>query len=825
MAFWAAVVLGLGAAGIALTAGREVGQVGALLLILLFAAGMVLFVFMSRGAGRVLGPFPERGAMETLALANAKTDLVLLDAMDEAALVTDRNLSPIAANHAYLTLAEIAGALGDSDRPPVMSRLFGADPMLSAPMFRLSKAAGMGLSRREELPPTTLSSGGEAVRYEASVGAMPGGRVLWRLRQIGVAEEGAAAEEQRPLFLDDAPIGFFVARPDGQIQYMNRALRAVLGVGDDPNKLRVRDFVKEDGAKFLRRERRSFGATRAPVTLRARDGVETRAQALTFVALGADADSAMRTLVFFADDEAPFAPPQAEQTGARPVAAPDIVFQHAPFGAAVLDSADPATASILDANPALMDMTSGRAAPGAHFADLFDASEGANALTQRLRAAGADPIELQLAGASSASVHVQFARGVEGGAIAYVVNVSDQRELEQRLAQSEKMREIGELAAGVAHDFNNLLTVVMQTCGSLLLRHPVGDADYPLLREIRDHATSAQELSEMLRAYARQQTFKREVVKVADFIGERQELIRRVMGAAISFDLKHGRDLPYVKVDKTQIERVLVNLATNARDAMTPKGGGIPRDGRLAIRTARTTAQEARALGHHPIEDGVYALIEIQDSGMGIKPEHQAKIFRPFHTTKEQGKGTGLGLASCYGIVKQSGGYIFFESRVGAGTTFRIYLPEYEPTPDEIEQMAERERAALNRPSKDVSGRGRILFVEDQAGVRRAIARNLVECGYEVVEAEHGEEALEILGRTPGGFDVIISDESMPVMSGSEMIEHAGPEMIGGARVLFLSGYAPESFSKILEDYRVSYMSKPVTMEQLVQRVKDLLAA
>ena len=254
------------------------------------------------------------------------------------------------------------------------------------------------------------------------------------------------------------------------------------------------------------------------------------------------------------------------------------------------------------------------------------------------------------------------------------------------------MREIGELAAGVAHDFNNLLTVVMQTCSYLLRRHPVGDADYPMLREISDHATTAKELSEMLRAYARQQTFAREVFDVGDFIGSRQELIRRIMGASIKYEIRHGRDLPYVKVDKTQLERVLVNLATNARDAMTPKGAPMPQGRQARSCAPRWSMRNTRArLGHNPIEDGKYAMIEVEDTGGGIKPEHAAKIFRPYHSTKEAGKGTGLGLATSYGIIKQSGGYIFFTSKLGVGTTFRIFLPEYD---------ADRRKSSKTSPRK-----------------------------------------------------------------------------------------------------------------------------
>ncbi|MBL8548468.1 MAG: response regulator [Hyphomonadaceae bacterium] len=818
-AFWAAAGLGILAAGVAITGGREAGQAGAILLILLLAGGLVLFAFVSRGIGRQVGAFPERGAMERAALFAHRAEFLVLDALEEPALVTDRDGSPIAANAAYIAVAEIAGALGDSDRPPMMSRLFGADPLLSAPMFRLSRAAGTGQSRREELPTTALSPSGAPTRYEARVSSMAGGRVLWRLREIG--ENAEQNEDLRHLFLDDAPVGFFAAREDGTIAYMNRALRAVLGIGDDPAKLKVKDVVRDETGRLMRRERRGFGPTQAPVTLRARDGVEAQASALTFWAAG-ESDAPIRTLVFFTEAEAPSALPRSERRAPGPG---DVMFEHAPFGAALLDGPDPSAAAILDTNPALTEMSQGRATPGATFAELFDASEGPSALAQRLRSAATAPVDLQLAGTSPTAVHVQLARGADGSTLAYVINVSEQRELEQRLAQSEKMREIGMLAGGVAHDFNNLLTAVMNNCDYLLRRHPVGDPDYLDLNEINHHALRAKELSEMLRAYARQTTFKREVLDVSDFLSRMQELIRRLIGEAISFDMKHGRDLPMIKADRTQLERVLVNLASNARDAMSSRETGMPRGGRLVVRTLNSTAEEARAHGHLQIADGQYVLIEVEDTGSGIKPEDAAKIFRPFHSTKEAGKGTGLGLATSYGIIKQSGGYIFFDSRPGKGTTFRVYLPAYEPSQEEIDDMAKKERERIDRPATDVAGQGRILFVEDQVGVRRAIARNLVECGYEVVEAEHGEEALAILDREPGSFDVIITDYDMPVMNGPEMVEAATVEMIGGAKILFLSGYAPESFGKILEDVTISYLSKPVNLAQLASKVKSLMAA
>lgn len=822
--FWASLAVAVSAAGVAIVLGPLVGQIGAVLLVALAAGAMVLFVWLSQGPGRRTGPFPERGALEAAALSLQRAEYVLLDALDEPALVTDRHLSPITANAAYLDLAERAGALGESDRPPLISSLFGADPALSAPMFRLSKAASSAQRRRENLPATQIA-GAEAVRFEAVVSPMPGGRVLWRLRPMASAEP-VGTEDSRPLFIDEAPFGFAAVRPDGAVGFMNHSLRAVLGLGDEAPRARLKDFVKEDAARLLRRERRAIGPARHAVTLRTRDGLETQALALT-VWPPEDAEIGARVFFFFSDllDGELRSDPVGVSGPASAGRAAGSLFEHAPFGAAIVDGPDLATAAILDSNTALMEMTEGRAAPGVVFADLFDASEGPQALAKRLRDATGQSVDLKLATTTATSTHVQFAQTSDGAGIVYVSNVSEKLELQQRLAQSEKMREIGMLAGGVAHDFNNLLMVVMQNCDYLLRRHPVGDPDYLDLASINTHALRARELSEMLRAYARQQTFKKEVLDVSGFVAVRQELIRRLMGEAIKFEVKHGRDLPFIKADPTQLERVLLNLATNARDAMTPKDLAMPKEGALSIRTLAVTGAEARAMGHQPIEDGTYVMIEVEDSGSGIKPEDQAKIFRPFHSTKEAGKGTGLGLATSYGIIKQSEGYIFFDSKIGRGTIFRVFMPAYTPTAEELEQLAERERERLNGRRGVVAGRGRILLVEDEDALRMSISRNLVECGYEVELAQDGEEGIEVMRANPGGFDIIISDVSMPIKNGPEMLRDAGTELIGKAKVLFLSGYAPESFAKTLEEFPVYYMSKPVGLSELAQKVKSLLAA
>ncbi|TPW05853.1 MAG: two-component system, cell cycle sensor histidine kinase and response regulator CckA [Alphaproteobacteria bacterium] len=294
--FWVALAMGLASAGVVVAAGQSAGRAGALLLIAMAAAGMVFLVWLSRSHGQAAGLFPGRGAAEAAAMKSDSTEHALLEALEEPALLTDRAGAPLVSNAAYKALADATGALGESERPPLMDRVFGHDPVLNPAMFRLSRSASSRQSRREVLPPTRVGGRPAMVRYEASVSPAPNGRVLWRLREMTDADAATDAEA-RALFIEDSPVGFFAARPDGAIVYMNRALRASLGV-EDGEVLRVRDVLKEDAGRVLRRDRKSDEAQRTPVTLKTRDGREVRATAVS-IWPGGEADGATRTFIFF----------------------------------------------------------------------------------------------------------------------------------------------------------------------------------------------------------------------------------------------------------------------------------------------------------------------------------------------------------------------------------------------------------------------------------------------------------------------------------------------------------------------------------------------
>ncbi len=325
-------------------------------------------------------------------------------------------------------------------------------------------------------------------------------------------------------------------------------------------------------------------------------------------------------------------------------------------------------------------------------------------------------------------------------------------------------------------------------------------------------------------AYSRKQVFRQQVLDVSDALADYYVLLRDIIDERIKLDIVHGRDLPRVKVDKNQLETAITNLCTNARDAMIEKNGG----GRLTIRTSKSDAAAARKDGFTHVTEGDYVLVEVIDDGVGIPPEIMEKIFQPFYTTKEAGKGTGLGLATVYGIVKQSNGFIYPVSKVGRGTTFKIFLPAFTGTAEEANEGIEPTAPASSSDSGssksgDLAGRGSILLVEDEDGVRGIAAQLLSSCGYQVIEASDGEKALEIIKEQAGSIDLLISDVVMPGMDGPALLKEARP-WLTKTRVMFISGYAERDLAKTLEDDRaISFLPKPFTLRQLAERVKQEL--
>jgi two-component system cell cycle sensor histidine kinase/response regulator CckA len=495
----------------------------------------------------------------------------------------------------------------------------------------------------------------------------------------------------------------------------------------------------------------------------------------------------------------------------------DAFASASPFGAALLQGEEVFAARIIEANTALSEMTDGRSTPQACFGDLIDPATRLDA-GLGIAEGRSGPVEVRLAHDPSRIAHLYLSRAGDQ-LVAYLVDVSAQKQIELQLSQAQKMQAIGQLAGGVAHDFNNLLTAIQLRLDELLHRHPLGDPSFDGLSEIRQTAVRAADLVRKLLAFSRKQTVQRETLELGELISEFEVLLRRLLREDVKLVTDYGRNLPLVRADKAQLETAVMNLAVNARDAVRGKGGGT-----VHIRTARVTAAEAQGLGYAGPPIGEMALIEVADDGPGIPPEVMTKIFEPFFTTKPVGEGTGLGLATVYGIVKQSDGWIHVHTAPGEGAAFRIFLPVYIP-PLVVEAPASVQPPKPRIVARDLSGAGRILFVEDEEAVRGVAARLLRARGYEVIEACDGEEALALAEEHAGKIDLLISDVIMPGMDGPTLLKRAR-KYLGEAPVMFISGYAEAEFSDMLEgETGVSFLPKPINITILAERVKQELAA
>ena len=406
-----------------------------------------------------------------------------------------------------------------------------------------------------------------------------------------------------------------------------------------------------------------------------------------------------------------------------------------------------------------------------------------------------------------------FMPGPEGEprAILYIVDTTEQHALENQFAQAQKMQAIGQLAGGVAHDFNNLLQAIMGNCDLLLVRHPVGDPSFAELNEVRQNSVRAAGLVRQLLAFSRQQTLQPKVLALSDMLTELSLLLRRLVGEKIALRVENRPDLWPVRADEGQLSNAVMNLVVNARDAMPPEGGAV------TIRTANLTFSVPQPIGTGHMPAGDYVLIEVIDTGSGIPKENLNKIFEPFFTTKPVGQGTGLGLSTVWGVVKQTGGFITVDSELGKGTIFRVYLPRHIPdAAAPAEAAPEPERTV----ARDVTGQETVLLVEDEDAVRSFAARALRMRGYTVLEASSGEDGLEVVRNHEGGIDLLITDVVMPNMDGPTLVR-AARQLRPDMQIIFMSGYPKGSID---EEKALHFLPKPFALKQLVAKVREVLS-
>ncbi|MDX2204711.1 MAG: response regulator [Hyphomicrobiaceae bacterium] len=704
--------------------------------------------------------------------------------------------------------------------------------------FRLNRAAERGEAREEEFylrAGLASAAGGRWLRVSVrpiatepatDVGAAPlAQRTLWHVvditRERSREIETVASLEATIGFYDGLPQGLFAARPDGRLAHLNATLVQWLGLKAEPGKSFVlSDILPADGVSLVRAVSRAAPgkATRIDLDLLREDGSTFPAE---LICRGNGPRGMISVLVLDRSTE----PQRRGQKAFSDEARLARQAETAPFGIATVAS----DGQIITSNPAFMRMfaVEGRPLPQ-RMSDLgFGEEDTAGVLEKALARAssgrpGPEPIEITFGGKREHTrrlyVH-PLGSGAQGsakgpqGAILYALDVSEQKALELKFAQSHKMEAVGQLAGGVAHDFNNVLTAIIGFSDLLLQTHRPTDRAYGDIMNIKSSANRAAGLVSQLLAFSRRQTLHPQVIELGEALTDLAPLITRSLGESIVLKFEPGRDLWYVKADKSQLTQVVINLAVNARDAM-PGGGS------LSIRTKNITERESLKLSSLGVAAAEYVLIEVEDTGVGIPADIIGKIFEPFFTTKEVGKGTGLGLSTVYGIVKQTGGYIFADSTVGRGTTFRVYLPRHMVTEAELASLREGPK---KEAARDLTGTGRVLLVEDEDAVRNFAARALSRQGYDVLEAASGLEALEVMEREQGRIDLVVSDVIMPEMDGPTMLKEmrkTRPDL----KIIFVSGYSDDAFKKSLDENEVySFLPKPFTLPQIAAKVKEQL--
>ena len=470
--------------------------------------------------------------------------------------------------------------------------------------------------------------------------------------------------------------------------------------------------------------------------------------------------------------------------------------------------------AVILANNAARQLVSENLVPGTQMFDFFEGlgRSVSDWLREASEARGTSYSEFLRLKSDDREVFIQVSltRVVEGNSLSLIAVLTDAtqfKSLEAQFVQSQKMQAIGQLAGGVAHDFNNLLTAITGHCDLLLLRRDQSDAKYNDLVQINQNANRAAALVTQLLAFSRKQNLTPEIVDLRNVLADMTHLLNRLVGEMVSLNLEHSQDLPPIRADKRQLEQVLMNLVVNARDAM-PKGG------RISLRSDEIEYEENQERDRATVPAGRYLRVRIVDEGTGIAPDRLQKVFEPFYTTKKNGEGTGLGLSTAYGIVKQTGGFIFADSVVGEGTVFSLLFPVFNGA---VEMAGTRADVPPSPSLARKNSNGVVLLVEDEAPVRSFAARALKLRGFTVIEAESGEEALEILEQERPEIDLFITDVIMTGVDGPSWVAKAH-EQTPDVPVVFMSGYAEESFSDRRAQFKdASFLQKPFSLSDLVE--------
>jgi two-component system cell cycle sensor histidine kinase/response regulator CckA len=763
-------------------------------------------------------------------------DLALraLDASRDGFAVTDADGAVLFANKAFCDL------IGHRDGP-----LPGIDTLLriwagsAEQAFRLMRAARRSEGWQHDFasglanwPVQHLRVSVAPIRSGGGARTSPGPFLAWRVSDVSAERQREARAmaklELSQFALDEASIGLIVLNRTGAITYANSVFASWLDLGkpgQDPvwfpellsrnadSFLENIDFsTPSSSVESLDLELVKRDSSIVPVRIFYRIAMPPGDNELKFVGLVIN-----HALPQFSDEE-------SEETADHRFSK---VFNSAPVAMGLVSRGG----RLSLANPALINLlgVSGSRAwtGGLNIVDLV-APDHRPLLVETMekalaRKAGIPPVPIALASDPSRTGRLYFSPLITSRqsqqppvAVVYGIDTSEQRALEEQVAQSQKMQAVGQLAGGIAHDFNNMLTAIIGFSDLLLARHRASDPAFKDIMNIKQNANRAASLVRQLLAFSRRQTMRPRVLLLTDVLQDLVILLGRLLGEKINLRVIHGRDLWLVKADQNQLEQVIINLAVNARDAM-------PDGGELTIRTANISERDSLKLAASGLKPGEYLMCEVSDTGCGMGPEIMDKIFEPFFSTKEVGKGTGLGLSMVYGIVKQTGGHITVESQPGAGAIFRIYLPRHIET-DADREILPAKPEKKEKPS-DLTGSGTILLVEDEDAVRAFTSRALTTRGYKVIEAVNGFEAIDVMNSRAREVDLVISDVVMPGMEGPALLKRLR-EQNPDLKFILISGYAEEAFKDNLDESEpFTFLPKPFSLKELAAAVKQTLGA
>jgi len=719
----------------------------------------------------------------------------------------------VRANESYLELVQSLGLNVTDTDPPLPEKLFeNTGEHAKAALFRLAHLKDSDAFGEEEIE--YLSKDNELCRYLLRVTVYQNQQV-WEVLDFN-SETGDEAG-----LLATAPIGLCAITEEGRLIASNDILRRWLGV-EDEIPADIKSFIEhpegvidtpKDANRTIRFDTRLITQkdVATPIVLIAKWIKQASGRYVASIALHGHSSISV-------------AGGKAESgLTAGAGSAFSGVNTDVPFAMVDLDHSDLKTAKIVSANAAFARLTGLEECEGRILSDIIGANNsGINVYDVDPGNLTPDqPIDAIIKSREGVSVSVVAnSDPATGRCRLFLIDISARKVLEDQLVQSQKMQAIGRLVAEIAHDFNNLLAAIRLYTDTLIGRHPIGDPSYAELQQINANVNRAAALVKKLLGYSRKQTIRAELLNVSETLSDMAITLKQVLGEKVQLEIKHGRNLPPIRVDKSQFDTVLMNLAVNARDAMKEQGGGKIKIISRQLSKLDIDNPSLKASLETVESDNVIA-ISVSDTGTGMTEEVKNKIFEPFFTTKGQGEGTGLGLATVYGIVQQSGGYLAVDSELGKGTTFTIYLPEIDPATIEAEAPPAKPAVPSVRRPSDLAGSGNILFVEDEDSVRIIAAKTLRKRGYTVTEARDGEEAFEIIEDTDTPFDLMISDVVMPGMDGPTLLKKARP-MLSDTRIVFISGYAEEEFSDLLaEEPDVTFLPKPFTLVQLAEKVKQ----